>query len=75
MLPVGELELGLEFGRSMGSSRVFGQIALVGQQWWGAGSASRGSVVYSLGVPTSSNTVADSDLGFFGLACRLGVNF
>ncbi|MBY0527137.1 MAG: hypothetical protein K2R98_27325 [Gemmataceae bacterium] len=75
VLPVGELELGVEYGQAMGSSRVFGQVALVGQQWWGAGSASRGDPIYSLGAPNTNGSVVDSDLGFLGVAFRLGVNY
>ena len=76
VLPVGELEVGVEFGRSVGSSRVFGQVALVGQEWWGAGSASRSVQVNTLGVPTpGQGAIVDSDVGFLGLAFRLGVNY
>lgn len=76
ILPVGELELGLEFSRAVGGARAFGQVAAVAQQWWGAGSASRAVNLDSFGVPVhGGGTVVDSDLGFFGVAFRLGLNY
>jgi hypothetical protein len=76
VVPVGELELGLEYGRCIGSSRVFSQVALVGQQWWGIGSASRAVNTNSFGVPNpGGGSIVDSDLGLLGLAFRTGVSF
>src|SRR5262249_54353864 len=49
-LPVGEVELGLEYGRNMGSTRAIAQVALVGQEWWGAGNASRSTQANSFGI-------------------------
>src|SRR5262249_34448106 len=43
-MPIGEVEIGLEYGFAVRCARLFGQIALVGQDWSGAGSASRSSV-------------------------------
>lgn len=81
-LPVAEAELGLEYSRYVGASRFFGQIALVGQEWFGAGSASRsstdvipgGKASVSANFSTTSH-VGDSDLAFFGLLLRAGVNY
>ncbi len=74
--PVGELELGLEFGRNIRSSHAFGQVALVGQEWWGAGSASRAINTNTFGTPTpGGGAIVDSDLGFLGVVFRLGVNY
>ncbi len=74
-LPVVELEVGLEYGRDVGRSILFGQIALVGQNWIGAGSASRSSPnTFKEGDPLHGSA-ADSDFGFFGLACRMGMNY
>src|SRR5262249_14803114 len=36
---VAELELGVEAGRRMGSTRLFGQVGIVGQEWVGTGTA------------------------------------
>jgi hypothetical protein len=75
-LPIGELEVGVEYGRSVGHSRVFGQVALVGQDWFGAGNASR-STVNSVpgGALTGAGYTGDSDIAFFGVAFRVGVNY
>jgi len=74
VMPVGELELGLEYSQRIGNARIFGQMALVGQDWLGAGNASRSNTFNFAGVP-DGGTTTDSDLGFFGLAFRLGVNY
>lgn len=75
-MPVAEGELGLEYGRNVGASRLFGQIALVGQEWFGAGGASRSSTdVIPGGAFSRSSHVSDSDLGFLGLLIRAGVNY
>jgi hypothetical protein len=67
VLPVGELEVGLEYGRQMGHVRVFAQAGFVGQVWWGAGNASNTAIFGS-----SDNS---SNLGFVGGAFRLGFSF
>jgi hypothetical protein len=75
VLPVGELELGLEYGRCVGPAWLFGQIGLVGQDWLGAGNASRTATA---GVPTGFpifNATVDNDLGLLGLAVRVGVSY
>ncbi|MBY0523269.1 MAG: hypothetical protein K2R98_07715 [Gemmataceae bacterium] len=75
-MPVAEAELGVEYSRSMGTSRFFGQLALVGQEWFGAGSASRSSTdVIPGGAFSTSSYVGDSDIAFLGLLIRLGVNY
>lgn len=73
---VGELEVGVEYRRAMCRSAVFGQIGLVGQDWFGAGSASRASnqVITGGDLNTASNTI-DSDIALFGLVCRIGLNY
>jgi hypothetical protein len=60
VLGVAEAELGLEVSRCVANTLVFGQLGLVGQDWISAGNA---------------NSVAGSDLGFFGAAFRLGVQY
>lgn len=75
-LAVAEAELGLEYGQTLGTGRFFGQIALVGQEWFGAGSASRSSTdVIPGGAFSTSSYVGDSDIAFLGLLIRLGVNY
>lgn len=76
VLPVGEVELGLKFNRSIGSARAFGQVAVVGQEWFGTGNASRSVNVNSFGVPAGGGgAVVDTDLGILGVAFRLGLNY
>jgi len=75
-LPIGELELGLEYGRTVGVGRVFGQVAFVGQEWFGAGGASRSSVnVTPGGAFVGAGYVGDSDISFLGVSFRLGLNY
>ncbi len=75
-LPIGELELGVEYQREVGPTKLFGQFALVGQDWIGAGNASRsavGAIINS--PPTLGGTTSDSDLAFFGFSVRVGVDY
>jgi hypothetical protein len=75
-MPVAEAELGLEYRRDVGASHLFGQVTLVGQQWYGAGSASRSSIdVIPGGAFSTSSYVGDSDISFLGLCVRLGLNY
>lgn len=74
VLPVAELELGVEYAQNVGAGRAFGQIALVGQNWFGAGNASRSTQDNSLGIPNGASII-DNDLGFFGFVVRAGVNY
>lgn len=75
-MAIGEAELGIEFGRNFGGSWLFGQVALVGQEWFGAGSASRSSVnVLPGGGFVGAAYTGDSDLAFLGLSIRLGLNY
>jgi hypothetical protein len=70
------LEVGLEYSRCFSSSRVFSQVALVGQEWWGVDSASRAVNTNSFAVPNpGGGAIVDSDLGFLGVAFRMGVSF
>lgn len=74
-IPVVELELGLEYGRTVGQSWMFGQVALVGQDWVGAGNATRSAADSFREGAQIGGSDDDSDFGFFGLALRLGVNY
>jgi Legionella pneumophila major outer membrane protein precursor len=68
VLPIGEAEIGVEFGRNVGGFRVFAQTGFVGQVWFGGGNAAS----TNLGGHSFSN---DTNFGFVGLAARVGVNF
>lgn len=74
VMPVGELEIGVEYARTFGVGRVFGQFALVGQDWLGAGNASRSTQDNFLGL-SHGGSVIDNDLGFFGFLFRIGLNY
>jgi hypothetical protein len=76
-LPVADLEAGLEYGRALGSSWLFGQVGLVGQEWFEAGSASRATnaTVLTTLRPALGGAAIDSNLSFFGLAVRIGLQF
>jgi hypothetical protein len=76
-LPVGELEAGVEYGRTVRSSWLFGQIGLSGQEWFGAGSASRSTnaMVLTTFRPVLGGAPVDSNIAFLGLAIRLGLNY
>lgn len=54
-----EIELGVEWCKDLGRARALAQLALVGQEWVGAGSA----------------TSQDGNLGFVGLTLTAGLNF
>ncbi len=74
-LPACELELGVEYGRTVGRSRLFGQVLLVGHDWLGAGNASRSAQTsFREGAPIGGAD-DDSDIGFFGVAFRVGVHY
>jgi hypothetical protein len=75
-MPVAEAEFGLEYARDVGGWHFFVQTALVGQEWFGAGGASRSSTdVIPGGQFSTSSYVGDSDLAFLGACIRLGVNY
>ncbi len=59
ILPIGELEAGLEYGRSLGRSRVFVRGAVVDQTYFDAGSASG----------------RDGNLSLFGAQVSVGVDY
>jgi hypothetical protein len=68
VLPIGELEIGLEASHCWRHCRLFFQTGFVGQVWWGGGSAS--------GFDAVNNAAAsNSNFGFIGLALRAGVAF
>lgn len=68
VLPVGEMELGVEYQRNVGRAKAFVQAGLAGQVWWGGGNASN---LDALSSPGASH----SNFGFFGAAFRAGVRY
>lgn len=75
LVAVEELELGLEYARTVGKSRLFGQIAMVGQEWFGGGNSSNSSFSGPKTSITQFSTQDTSNFGLFGLAFRLGLNY
>jgi len=69
VLPVGELEVGAEYGHSFGRWHLFAQVAFVGQIWYGAGNASNTDGIFTSGSGNNTN------LGLVGLAFRAGADF
>ena len=69
VLPIGELEIGLESNRDQGRYNVMVQGGFVGHVYWGAGNAANSEGVFTNGADNSSN------LGFVGLVFRVGVGF
>jgi len=59
VLPVAELEMGVEFSRNWGNTRPFVRTGLLAQTWFDAGSASQ----------------LDGNLGFLGLSLTAGLNY
>jgi len=68
VLPVGELEAGLEYERNVGRVKVFGQAGFQGQAWWGGGNASNLD-------PVGFSSAANNNFGFVGAALRVGVRY
>jgi hypothetical protein len=75
IVAVGELELGIEFDHAISQCRFFGQIALVGQEWFGAGNASRSSRGSPPTTIPNFSTEDNSNFGLLGLALRVGLDF
>lgn len=75
VMPVTELELGLDCCKQIKNCRFFIQAALVGQVWYGAGNAANNELI----IPGQSflGNVADnnSNLGLFGGKLVLGLEF
>ena len=76
-LPILDFESGLEYGRTIGRTWVFGQIGVVGQEWFNAGSASRSTMLNVAGSarPVLGGAPLDSNLAFLGLAFRVGLYY
>ncbi len=76
-LPIAEMEAGIQYGRAVGRSWFFTQVGLVGQEWFSAGNASRSTQLTPKNSPNPAEGGAsiDTDLAFFGLSFRIGVNY
>jgi hypothetical protein len=76
-IPVADLEGGVEYGRKVGNSWLFGQIGLVGQEWFGAGGASRSTnaKVQTTLRPVLGGAPLDSNIAFLGLSFRVGIEY
>jgi len=76
-IPILDFEAGLECGRALGRAWLFGQVGVVGQEWFNAGSASRSTMLNVPGVarPTLGGAPLDSNLAFLGLTFRVGLNY
>jgi hypothetical protein len=68
VLPIGELEVGLEASHPVHHCRLFFQTGFVGQVWWGGGSAANFDAV-------NNAAASNSNFGFIGLAIRGGIAF
>jgi Legionella pneumophila major outer membrane protein precursor len=68
VLPVAEMELGVEYQHCVGRAKLFVQGGFTGQVWWGGGNASN---LDALGTTSA----AHSNFGFFGAALRAGVRY
>lgn len=76
VLPIGEIEIGGQWGKIWKSYRVFAQLGFVGQVWLGGGNASQGLSTAGLGGG-GFGTASDNgtNFGFFGGVARAGINF
>lgn len=76
-IPIVDFELGTEFRRPLGCTSAFGQIGVVGQQWFNAGSASRSSNMNPSTTlrPVLGGAPIDSNLALLGLTFRVGLDY
>lgn len=69
LIPITELEIGLEANRDLGRASLLVQTGIVGQVYFGAGNAANSESIFTNGADSTSN------LGFVGLVFRVGVGF
>lgn len=76
VIPVTELELGLDWCKQIKQCRFFVQAAVVGQVWYGAGNAANNEMILPVGQGFLGN-VADNNanLGLFGGKLVFGLEF
>jgi hypothetical protein len=79
LLPILEVEIGLEWRGWIGCAELFFQSGLVSQTWFGAGNASRSTTPSPGGLPVSplrsGQTTDDADLGLFGFSFAAGIKY
>jgi hypothetical protein len=73
LMPITELEFGVDYSKCIGHCRVYAQAALVGQVWYGAGNAANNEMIPVMVDPEVSDN--SSNLGLFGGKLVLGVEF
>ncbi len=65
-VPVGEVELGVGYQRSLGRVRLIAEGSLIAQSWWNAGNSSRSDFIFA---------TTDEALGLFGFGLTIGLNY
>lgn len=76
VLPVTELELGLDWCKQIKNCRFFVQAAVVGQVWYGTGNAANNDIIVPAGQSLIGNSADNtSNLGLFGGKLVLGLEF
>lgn len=75
VVAIEEVELGIEVNRAISQRRLFGQIALVGQEWFGAGNATRSTRSGPPATLPNFSSEDNSNFGLLGVALRVGVDF
>jgi hypothetical protein len=74
VVPVGELEVGLDWNMPYRSYGFFVQGGFVVQSWFGVGNSANSNVI-SLGAPNTSAFDSNSILGLYGVRTSAGVTF
>lgn len=79
LLPITEIELGVDYTRRIGRIWVCFQTALVDQVWFGAGNAANNETITGSGtvltVPVTQAADNHTSLGLFGLRTSLGFRY
>lgn len=75
VLPIAELEAGVEVNRSVGNAALMLQVGLVGQTYFGAGNAANVTTAIPSGRSAAGGVDNSSNLGLCGLMFRLGVDY
>gem|GEM_PF-919390 len=73
VMPVTELEFGIDCSKQIGHCKIYMQAAVVGMVWYGAGNAANNDLIPILVDPEVSNN--GTNLGLFGGKLVFGVDF